>query len=1520
MTEVEQKTTKKEENKDLLFIKEVAKYFMDFLETDFHKRRLPKRNIKFRNNDNLLVGLNLQKYTSFNKLVWKLISKGFDSDVLNKVEKGVYRTNLPKNLLDLIKLQINKIKASEVTKVTKDIADEIEKLGTLHAKEYDVALTNSIEVAGNIIRQELVHPFIENIEKPLQNLELGDEDNVYIVEEELTDVLLKMLENKISETVNLFIAQEKVNVAKEIKSVFELEDVKTNILAFFENLQVADLFLELFEMERNKSILDKQDFYLYFGDISYKNNKYPIFYIPMNITRNGDILNFQYDAQVYINKKALEYIVQENNKEKGTRGQLQSITERIIYLSQHQSDFVAVTDEILNEISHFFELNGSVDFISGEQKMSRGPSARISNSCYICLFDKSDEALVNDYEDILQQLSEEGELSGMFNGLVEDFIHTNPQPFNPEIETEWHDTATTDKLVYTSPIPLNSEQRQILSAIKKDGCKYIVVEGPPGTGKSHTITAIVFDAILKNQSTLVLSDKKEALDVVEDKITQTMNKVRYDKNFQNPILRLGKTGNTYSSILARNTIENIKKHFWAVRNDYENIEESISKSANTLKEDIEAEIVAYDDVDIKEIHEYFDLELYFREKDLFFDFEELSDKEDADVELGDLRTSLKDIKETFASDTFKNILDLIKVKKSDLKTLEDNKKLLDLVKLAVESVEKIKTTLPDKVASTAKFGQFSGSDLPKLAKYIEEYEELKVWMLGYLFSKKKANELDVRFKRDFLHSAISIPHEEIETLKNIYEVYDFAHELGKELKDGVLDDFDYVAFVHHLLNSPNFNEVLETLNSLQEDLDYVSDILERYPNTIKKIGINTKDLSSTSDNKLIELPELEFNKQIRYLNLQQKVSRDFSKVPELNYASKMKQVEDLVTTQVTYLLDGRLIDFYENNKSDASTLRNIIRNKQRFPKDEFVKLKEAFPCILAGIRDYAEYIPLEAELFDLVIIDEASQVSIAQAFPALLRAKKVLILGDKKQFSNVKAAQARSDTNREYLHALETNFKENVSIEDTKMVRLKKFNVKTSILEFFEYINNYTIQLLKYFRGYKEIISYSNKYFYQDSLQVMKIRGKSVDDVLKFSYVEVTEEDELYPNTNKAEVDYIASELLRLKDEDKNTSVGIITPHTNQQKLLMEVLTKMPEWDYFKDKLQLKIMTFDTCQGEERDIIYYSMVASPHSDKLWGIFIKDLSKVDIEEDGQIKAQRLNVGLSRAKEQMHFVLSKSLDDFNGSIGEALRHYQYVLEEAKKERDIAETDASSKMEPEVMNWFYQTKFWNKHKDEIEFIPQFEIGKYLKQLDHTYSHPEYKVDFLLVYTDESHKEHKIIIEYDGFREHFQEVDEVNEFNYENYYSSEDVYRQKVLEGYGYKFLRINKFNSGENPVEMLDERIGRLLKNKENSNPLLNNIHETIEGLQNGDMKECPKCKEVKTMSDFEDMTLITGYGRFCRTCKGKRNYTQTTTTDKPESVLSDTNCPRCNSKMILRKGKYGKFYGCSKFPYCRGTRKV
>jgi ssDNA-binding Zn-finger/Zn-ribbon topoisomerase 1 len=141
--------------------------------------------------------------------------------------------------------------------------------------------------------------------------------------------------------------------------------------------------------------------------------------------------------------------------------------------------------------------------------------------------------------------------------------------------------------------------------------------------------------------------------------------------------------------------------------------------------------------------------------------------------------------------------------------------------------------------------------------------------------------------------------------------------------------------------------------------------------------------------------------------------------------------------------------------------------------------------------------------------------------------------------------------------------------------------------------------------------------------------------------------------------------------------------------------------------------------------------------------------------------------------------------------------------------------------------------------------------------------------------------------------------------------------LESYGYKFLRINRFNIGKNPVATLNERIYSLIKESPSNDSFLTNVHETIEGLENGEKKECPKCREIRDLDDFKDATLIRGFGRFCKYCKGKGGNSYI---PKPQPVLTDKKCPRCDSKMVLRTGRLGKFYGCSTFPRCRGTRRI
>ena len=95
-----------------------------------------------------------------------------------------------------------------------------------------------------------------------------------------------------------------------------------------------------------------------------------------------------------------------------------------------------------------------------------------------------------------------------------------------DVDEEWAEMSMPKRLVFDCPLPLVEEQRKIISAIKHPKSRFIAVEGPPGTGKSHTITAVAFDLILGGKNLLVLSDKKEALDVVEDKLNQALAKVR----------------------------------------------------------------------------------------------------------------------------------------------------------------------------------------------------------------------------------------------------------------------------------------------------------------------------------------------------------------------------------------------------------------------------------------------------------------------------------------------------------------------------------------------------------------------------------------------------------------------------------------------------------------------------------------------------------------------------------------------------------------------------------------------------------------------------------------------------------------------------------------------------------------------------------------------------------------------------------------------------------------------------------
>jgi len=163
--------------------------------------------------------------------------------------------------------------------------------------------------------------------------------------------------------------------------------------------------------------------------------------------------------------------------------------------------------------------------------------------------------------------------------------------------------------------------------------------------------------------------------------------------------------------------------------------------------------------------------------------------------------------------------------------------------------------------------------------------------------------------------------------------------------------------------------------------------------------------------------------------------------------------------------------------------------------------------------------------------------------------------------------------------------------------------------------------------------------------------------------------------------------------------------------------------------------------------------------------------------------------------------------------------------------------------------------------------------------------------------------------------------------YYTANHVEREKALEGYGYKFIRLNRFNIGKKPVEVLNSLIEKTLKKKSNPSTSISeqNIQKTLAGLHGGELKTCPKCKEVRPITDFMDPKLKSGKGRYCRVCvPGRGSHKKKKKTafigKMYQTPKEKPTCPKCGSIMRFIRGPYGPFYGCPKYPTCRGTRKI
>lgn len=280
--------------------------------------------------------------------------------------------------------------------------------------------------------------------------------------------------------------------------------------------------------------------------------------------------------------------------------------------------------------------------------------------------------------------------------------------------------------------------------------------------------------------------------------------------------------------------------------------------------------------------------------------------------------------------------------------------------------------------------------------------------------------------------------------------------------------------------------------------------------------------------------------------------------------------------------------------------------------------------------------PLKKELFDIVIIDEASQCDIASALPLIFRAKQLVVIGDPMQLKHISSV----NTNEENM------IKEVLSIGANTLVQYAKKSLWDYCNELIKMSNNNDWSVLDcHYRCHPQIIGFSNEYFYRRLGIHLNIQTNEKHPEIEHKGIiwkdTIGMQKSKTININDAEVNKsieIADDLVK---RYPTISIGIITPFRDQAQAINNQLSN-------KYGARVIADTVTKFQGDERDVIIYSLVVtdnSPESKIRW---------IDC-----VQPNLVNVAVTRARTALYIVGNKGYIRKKSSISKPLgRLLDYV----------------------------------------------------------------------------------------------------------------------------------------------------------------------------------------------------------------------------------------------------------------------
>lgn len=322
--------------------------------------------------------------------------------------------------------------------------------------------------------------------------------------------------------------------------------------------------------------------------------------------------------------------------------------------------------------------------------------------------------------------------------------------------------------------------------------------------------------------------------------------------------------------------------------------------------------------------------------------------------------------------------------------------------------------------------------------------------------------------------------------------------------------------------------------------------------------------------------------------------------------AREKVTEELEFNRLNNRITYRDLQHQVTKKKKIWPVRKVINQFE----DEVFKL---LPCWLASPEAASAIFPLR-EVFDLVIFDEASQCFAEQGIPALYRARQAMVAGDKQQLQP-------SDLYKTRWHD------DDDSTPDTEMQSLLDLAAR--------YLPSVTLQG-HYRSKTPELITFSNLHFYGNQLQLLPDRHvfNTNDPPIEYHQVDGIWEGQ----SNATEAGYIAELVLSLAAQHPQKDIGIVTFNATQQALIQDVLDEKVSAMQTQWPSGLIIKNIENVQGDERDIIIFSIgYARDRNQKLQAYF-GSLNLAGGEN-------RLNVAVTRAREKIFVVASILPEDLS-----------------------------------------------------------------------------------------------------------------------------------------------------------------------------------------------------------------------------------------------------------------------------------